>query len=228
MLHDLRIALRAFADQKAFTGAALVTLALGIGANIAIFSVVYGVLLRPLPYPEPHRLVQISEVVPGGLPALPGATWISNLSIHVWEPHRTTVGPLAHFSAGTATMGSDTPRRVPRGVVGARFFEVLGMQPVRGRFFVADDVVAGAAPVVVISSELWREEFGGDENVLGRTIAIDERPHQIIGVAPPHITLPTEEARFWTPALLAPLTRPNSNDVRIDATRAIARLAPDV
>src|SRR5688500_1438457 len=143
MLHDLRIALRAFADQKAFTAAALVTLALGIGANVAIFSVVYGVLLRPLPYPDPNRLVQISEVVPGGTPALQSGTLVSNLSIHAWEPDRTTVGPIAHFSPGTATLGGDTPRRVPRGVAGTRFFDVLGIQPLRGRFFVTDDAAIG-------------------------------------------------------------------------------------
>ncbi len=227
MLQDIRLALRTLSRQRGFATAALLTLALGIGATTAIFSVVYGVLLRPLPFPDPDRLVQLSEVVPGGTPALPGATWISNLTLYAWEPHRTTLEAIANFSAGTSTVGLDRPRRVGRGVVGAHFFEVLGVQPLRGRFFAEDDALPGAPPTVVLSYEMWRDEFGGDAGALGRTITIDERPHQIIGIAPPGIPLPEPEARFWTPERVTPPTTPDSRDVRVSGTRAVARLAPD-
>ncbi len=228
MLHDIRLSLRALRDHKAFAVAALLTLGLGIGANTAIFSVVYGVLMRPLPYPEPDRLVQLSEVVPGGMPALPGATWISNLTIDAWEGQRTTLGPIANFSSGTATVGIESPRRVRGGFVGPLFFEVLGVAPLRGRFFTAADAAKGAAPTVVISAEMWREELGGDDDVLSRAIVIDEQPHRIIGVAPAGLTLPTPDSRFWTSVLIPPLTRPGSPDVRVSGTRAVARLAPGV
>src|SRR5919108_2454628 len=129
MLHNARLAVRTLAQQKSFTLAALVTLALGIGANTAIFSIVYGVLVRPLPFPESDRLVQLTEVVPGGTPALPGSEWISNLTIYAWEPHRTAIGPIATFGAGSATVGEDTPRRLARGSVSPLFFDVLGVRP---------------------------------------------------------------------------------------------------
>lgn len=226
MAHDLRLALRTLIQQKALTLAALATLSLGIGANVAIFSIAYGVLLRPLPYPDHRRLVQLSERVPGGTPALPGDTWISNLSIHAWETGKTSLGAVTHFSGNTATVGTETPRRVQRGIVGPRFFDVLAVRPLRGRFFYEDDAAAGAAPVVVISGEWWRDELGGDEQAIGRTIAIDERLHQIIGVAPSGLTLPSPDARLWTPARLAPITAPDGTATRVEVTHAIARLAP--
>jgi putative ABC transport system permease protein len=222
MLH----ALRSLARQKSLFAAALATLALGIGANTAIFSVVYGVLFRPLPFPESDRLVQLTEVVPGGTPALAGAMWISNLTIYAWEPHKQTIGAIANFSSGTATVGVDVPQRVARGSVGPRFFEVLGVQPLGGRFFSDAHAEQGAAPTVVLSGEMWREDFAAQPDVIGRTIVIDERPHEIIGVAPPGLPLPTADTRFWT---VTPVARPlaqSGRDVRVEGTRAIARLAP--
>ena len=226
MLSDIQFALRAFRDQRAFASAALLTLAIGIGAVTAIFSVVYGVLLRPLPFPDPDRLVQLSEVVPGGTPALPGATWISNLTIDAWESHATTIGRIATFSAGSATVGLDTPRRLIRGYVGPGFFDVLGVQPIRGRFFRDEDAAPGAAPVVVLSHDMWREDFGADPLVITRRLVIDERAHEIVGVAPAGILLPDPTARFWTPVLVARPLAQNGNDVRVEGTRAIARLLP--
>jgi putative ABC transport system permease protein len=227
MFHDIRLAVRTLALQKSFTFAALLTLALGIGANTAIFSVVYGVLLRPLPFPEPDRLVQLTEVVPGGTPALPGSEWISNLTIYAWDPHRTTIGPIANFSAGSATVGEDTPRRVPRGSVGPHFFDVLGVRPFFGRFFRAEDAEPKARLVVVISHEMWRDTFGADPGVVGRMLTIDELPHQIVGVAPPRIPWPTTDTRFWTPVAIDPPLRPNG-ETRTSGARAIARLMPNV
>jgi predicted permease len=228
MLHDVRLAVRTLATQKSFALAALLTLALGIGANTAIFSVVYGVLLRPLPFPEPHRLVQLTEVVPGGTPALPGSEWISNLTIYAWEPERTTIGPIANFSAGSATVGGDdVPRRVPRGFVGPQFFEVLGVQPSFGRFFRAEDGEPKARLVVVISHEMWRDTFGSDPGVIGRMLTIDELPHQIVGVAPPRLPWPTPDTRLWTPAVVDRPLQPNGG-TRTTGTRALARLMPNV
>jgi len=145
MVHDLRLAVRSLARQRSFTLAALATLAIGIAATTAMFAVVYGVLLRPLPYPDADRLVQLSEVVPGGTPAISGPM-ISTISIHAWEPHRRTVGPIAHFGGGSVTVGFDTPQPLVRGNVAPHFFDVTGVRPVAGRFFVEQDAAAGAAP----------------------------------------------------------------------------------
>lgn len=228
MLNDIRLAFRAMRADKSFTLAALLTLALGIGATTAIFSVVYGVLVRPLPFPDPDRLVQLSEVVPGGTPALPGQHWISNLSVHAWDPHRRTIGRMATFSTGSATVGVDPPRQTPGGSVAPHFFDVLGVQPVMGRFFVPEDAAPGAAPVVVVSRELWTEILGGDPRIIGRTLVIDERPHEIVGVAPAGLGVPLRETRFWTPLNVAPLLAANGRDTRVEGSRAIARLVPGV
>jgi putative ABC transport system permease protein len=223
MVHDLRMALRSLARQRSFTLAALATLAVGIAATTAMFAVVYGVLLRPLPYPDADRLVQVSEVVPGGTPAISGPV-ISTLSLHAWEPHRRTVGPIAHFGGGGVTVEFDTPQRVVRGHVAPHFFEVVGVRPVVGRFFVPDDGRTEAAPVVVISAELWRDAFGNASSVVGRRIVIEERPHEIIGVAPSGLALPSSDTRLWTPNSLGP--PPAADNQQVGATRAIARLLP--
>ena len=225
MLQDLRRAVRALLRQRAFTVAALATLALGIAATTAMFAVVYGVLLRPLPYPDADRLVQLSEVVPGGTPAISGPM-ISTISLHAWESHRRTIGPIAHFGAGPVTVGFDIPQRLERGNVAPHFFEVIGVRPIAGRFFGAEDALEQAAPVVVISTELWRDAFGRDPAIAGRRIMIEERPHEIVGVAPAGVALPTGETRLWMPTSLGP--PPAADNQRVGATRAIARLLPGV
>jgi predicted permease len=217
---------RSLLRHKTLTGAALLTLALGIGANTAIFSVVYGVLIRPLPFPESDRLVQLTEVVPGGTPALPGAMWVSNLTLHAWEPQKRALAAIANFSSGTATVGVGTPQRVQRGLVGPQFFDVLGVTPVAGRFFTRDEAAPGAAPTVVLASEMWRESFASDPTAVGRTLIIDEQAHNIIGVAPPGMSLPTPGTRFWTPARVQPPIAEQGRDIRVEGTRALARLAP--
>jgi predicted permease len=227
MMAGLRQTLRSLQRQRTLTAAALLTLGLGIGATTAMFAVVNGVLLRPLSYPDPDRLVQLSEVVPGGTPAVSGPI-ISNLTLHAWEPQRRTIGPFAQFSRGTATIGGDIPRRVARSAVGPRFFDVLGLRPLVGRFFREEDADPNAAPVVVVSAELWREAFSGDVGIAGRKLSIDDRVHEVIGVAPAGVGMPDDDVRLWTPSRLAPLVAANGRDARVELTRAIARLQPGV
>ncbi len=226
LAHDARLAARSLSRNKAFAAAAALTLALGIGATTAMFSIVDGVLLKPLPYPESERLVQLSEVVPGGTAAVPGPI-ISNLTIHAWDPQRRAIGPIAHFGGGIVTVELDLPRRIMRGAVSPRFFDVLALRPLSGRFFQPDDVVPGAAPVAVLSEELAREAFGAPPEAIGRTLIIEERPHQIIGVAPSGVALPNTETRLWSPTRVAPTIADNGRDARVELTRAIARLAPE-
>jgi hypothetical protein len=223
--HDIRLAARSLARHRAFTVAAALTLALGIGATTAMFSIVDGVLLKPLPYPESERLVQLSEVIPGGTAAVPGPI-ISNLTIHAWEPQRRTIGPIAHFGGGIVTVEFDVPRRIMRGAVSPHLFDVLAVLPISGRFFQPEDVVPGAPPVAVVSDELAREALGGHTDAIGRTLVIDERPHQIIGVAPSGVAIPSTETRLWIPTRVSPIVGENGRDSRVELTRAIARLAP--
>jgi predicted permease len=113
-----------------------------------------------------------------------------------------------------------------RGAVATHFFDVLGIQPALGRFFRTEDAEPGAPPVAIISHELWRDAFGSDQGVLGRSVTIDQHPHLIVGVAPGGMTLPTSDTRLWSPVRVASQVAANGADVRVELTRAIARLTP--
>jgi putative ABC transport system permease protein len=212
---------RAVFLHKGFAAGAVITLALGIAAATTIFSVVHGVLLRPLPYPEPERLVRLSEFHQGANAPFRGA-WLSNLTYFAWGEQARTIGPIAIFSGRTSTVGDTNPQRVEGASVSPALFDILQVRPLHGRFFVSDDVVQGAAPVVVISDGFWRERFGGDLAALGQTLAINRTPHQVVGIAPPDFAFPSPDARFWTPAAVAsPGTK---EQPRMSVTSAIARL----
>ena len=217
--------LRTVFMHRGFAFGAILTLALGIAATTAIFSIVHGVLLRPLPYPEPDRLVRVSEFHPGAVAPFRGV-WLSNLTYFAWQDEARTIGPIATFGRGTYTVGETNPQRIVGSAASPELFDVLRVRPALGRFFTPDDVVKGAAPAVVLSAGLWRERFGGRPDVIGETVLIDRQPHAIVGVAPAGFAFPAHDVRFWTAeGMELPGTpeRPN-----MSVTSAIARLAPGV
>ena len=132
--HDIRQTIRMMIANKAFTAAALLTLALGIGANAAVFSMVYGVLLRPLPYPEPERIVRLSEYHPGANAPL-SAAFLSNYTLDAWLPSTKTLEGVAVFSGNSYTIGRDNPVRLDGATVSPSLFRLLRVQPAAGRFF---------------------------------------------------------------------------------------------
>jgi predicted permease len=201
---DVRQALRAMAQQKGFTVAALVSLALGIGANTALFSVAYGVLLRPLPYAEADRLVRLSEQHPGAVAAV-RAPLLSNFTFEAWQKATRTLEGLAAYSRElyTETSGPQ-PMRLSGTAVSPALFPLLGVPPAAGRLLLADDAREGAAPVVVISDRLWRDRFGGDPSAIGRSLTLDGTPHTIVGATPPEFYFPGRETLLWTPYTVAP------------------------
>ena len=219
---DLRHTLRMMRAQPAFTAAALITLALGIGATTAIFSVVRGVLLQPLPYPAASRLVAIAE--DRGLPG-PSAIMI-NYTFHAWREAPTTIDGLAAYSgrAYTATGRAD-PERLRGAAVSPELFDMLGVTPALGRFLAAGSEAPGVDPTVVISYRLWQERFGADPSAIGRPLLLDGRAHTVVGVARPDFYFPDRDARLWTPYAVPPRSA-NPNEIRIAAFSAIARLAP--
>src|SRR5207249_4440342 len=219
---DARLALRTMRRNKGFAAATLVTLALGIGANTAVFSVIYGVLLRPLPYPDPDRLVRISEEHPGATSPLRGAR-LSHLTYHAWtEAPRTLEGIAAHSARRFTVTGFDEPLRVEGAAVSPELFPLLRAAPAQGRFFRPEEATAEAGPVVVLSHGFWRERFGGSPGAVGRVLVIDDRPHTIIGVAAPDFYFPDREARLWTP--FAVRRRSGPNDGAVGVLLAIGRL----
>ena len=226
MLQDVRHALRMMAMQRGFTAAALITLALGIGATTAIFSMVYGVLLRPLPYPEPDRLVRVSEEHPGGR-SLVRSPMLSNFTYFAWSSTSEMVEHVAAYSVVEHTWQEESGASRVRGAsVSPALFTLVRARARLGRVLAAADAAPGAPAVVVLSDGLWRERFGADPAIIGRQVTLDARPYTVVGVMPPDFYFPTRSARFWTTFRIA---RPEENPARpFSGFWAIARLRPGV
>ena len=220
-LQDLRHALRLMGRAPGFTFAALVTLALAIGVNTAVFSVVYGVLLRPLPYKDPDRIVMLSEEHPGGQ-AIIRDPRLSNLTFEAWRQSTRTIEGMSAYSTQTFTMVRDNETdRVDGGSLSPTALATLGVAPAMGRFFRAEEAIAGNNNVVFLSDRFWRSKLASDPNVVGRTLQINGRSHEVIGVAPPWFYFPDRDALVWTPYIL-----PSTTDGSMRIVPAFARLTP--
>lgn len=234
LIRDVKQAFRLLLSNRGFAVSSVITIALGVGGTAAVFSVVYGVLLRPLPYPDPHRLVRLSEVHPGGNAPLGGAL-LSHPTYHAWSRAAASLQEIGGFRVSDYIVtGFSEARRLRGTKVTASVFRVLRISPAFGRFFTDADAQPGSAPVVVLAHSAWREQFGGDPGALGKTLTIDNVDHQIIGVAPPAFAFPRyegswsdspREIRLYTP-LAIPEIEPNARVVGI--VDAIGRLAPGV
>ncbi|MEO8359760.1 MAG: ABC transporter permease [Vicinamibacteria bacterium] len=221
-LQDIRMAVRSMVRERGFTAAALMSLALGIGANTALFSVVYGVLLRPLPYPKSDQLIRLSEFHPGANAGVP-APLFTNFTYHAWSAPRAIEG-VAAFSADDFT---DTTGKTPVKLAGTSMtpsaFILLGIHPALGRLFVEADGKEGAPEVVVLSDGFWKERFGSDPSAVGRTLTIDGKVHTIVGVAPPGFYFPEREGRVFLPMRVSyGSADPNNQSIMVFS--AIARL----
>ena len=189
---DVKFGLRILRRSPVFTAVAVGTLALGIGANSAIFSVVNAVLLQPLPFPDTRSLVSVWD----GGHSLAEFTFIRDRS-------RTLESVATYFpNYGISLSGADEPMRLTSAQVSAGFFDVLRVSPMKGRFFAKGEDGPGAGPVVVISHALWRDRFGSDPDIIGRPIEIDGSSRQVIGVTPPGFNFPSSETRLWVPLLI--------------------------
>lgn len=191
---DLRFGLRILRRSPVFTTVAVGTLALGIGANSAIFSVVNAVLLQPLPFPDTKSLVSVWD----GGHSIAEYTYIRDRS-------RTLESVATYFPKyGVSLSGTEEPMHLTSAQVSASFFDVLRSRPMRGRFFTKGEDGPGADRVVVISHALWRDRFGSDPDIIGRPIEIDGLSRQVVGVTPPGFAFPTSETRLWLPLLIDP------------------------
>ena len=199
LLGDLRYAFVTLRRAPAFAATALATLALGIGVTTAVFSIVNGVLLRPLPYPESQQLVRLWEEHPGGSsPA--GNRWLSQGTRVAWGQSSRTIENVGAYATYDYTVRiGDEGSRMSGSVVSPAVFDLLRATPAIGRFFTTDDDVAGAEAVTILSDQLWRERYGSDPAILGRTIVIDGRTHTIVGIAKPELGFPNRHVLFWVP-----------------------------
>ena len=199
---DLVYAVRHLRKHPGYLLVTVLTLALGIGANTAIFSVVNGVLLRPLPYPDPARLVFITSQFPGlGFDQF----WVSAPEFLELRERSRSFEDVGAYRAGAVNLGTqDQPRRVVSAIVTSELMPVLGIPPLRGRQFTRADTLPGAEDVAVLSSEIWRSAFGGDESLLGRVIPIDGVPTRIVGIMPPGYDVHDQHVQVWLPLTLDP------------------------
>jgi predicted permease len=227
-LQDVRYGLRQLRRSPGFTMVAILTLALGIGANTAIFSVVYAVLLKPLPFRSPGQLVRVFEANDrAGIPA----EGCSYSEFQEWQRQNHVFNGMAAVNGHELTLtGRGEPSVVRVGDVTADFFTVLGVAPQMGRAFLPEDDEQGAAPVVVISDGLWRSHFGANPDLVGRTIDLDKRPFTVVGVMPPNFrfSLDGRGGQLWIPIVQDPLFGPLAKRPNGDFFTALARLKPEV
>ena len=190
MRNDIRYALRTLLRERGFAATIVLSLAVGIGANTAIFSVVNGVLLRPLPYRDPERLFTIREVVPKLAHLYP--TLPVNLSHYMeWRKRCSALESIALIESSAMNLtGAGEPERLASARVSANTFHVLGVNPQRGRGFLTEEEPEGHDNVVVISASLWKRRFHGDPAIVGRKIVLDGSPNLVVGVLPPGFQFP--------------------------------------
>ena len=223
MVQDLQFALRTLLKNPGFALAAVLALALGIGANSAMFSVIDGVLLRQLPFPDSERLVNVWETnTVRNLPKFPAAP----ANYTDWRKQNQVFSALGSYQAATfniVTSGGE-PERYLGAICDRGFFDVLGIQPKLGRFFTAEEEPQGRDGVVILSYSVWRQRFGGDPNIIGTNLVFDSKPRTVIAVMPEGFEYPPA-ATMW-----APLGFDNPNRERRDLhrLRVIARLKDGV
>jgi len=197
LVQDVRYGIRTLAKNPGFTVVAVLTLALGIGANTAIFSVVENLLLRPLPYPQPERLVKIANSY---LPQIPKAG-LSPGDYADWQRQNQSfseMGAFASNSQGFNLSSEGEPQRVEAGYADSGLFPMLGIQPATGRAFLPEENRPGSAPIVILGHRLWQGRYGGDPGVIGRSISLDNQRYTVVGVLPPGMQL-MRSADLWMP-----------------------------
>ncbi|MGH9936016.1 MAG: ABC transporter permease, partial [Blastocatellia bacterium] len=226
MFQDLRFGVRMLLKQPGFTFIAALTLTLGIGANTAIFSVVNTVLLRPLPLPEPERLMTFWHSAPAkGLKELN----LTQLFFAFYRERSQVFEKLAAYEGASLTLtGAGEPELLPGARVTFGYFETLGQGPLYGRTFSPEEDTPGKNNVVILSYELWQRRFGGDPAVVGQTIKLNNQPQVVVGVMPPGFDFPhpaergdmSDHMQFWIPYGLNPQNFSSWN------LSAIGRLKP--
>lgn len=225
LLHDIRIAARSFMRQPGFTLGAMVALALGIGAAVAIFSVFNAVLLRPLPFHEPSRLVSVWE-------KNPERGWhqaqVAAANYLDWRESAESFTDMAAYNDWfdeTVLLHDGEPRVVLANEVTGNFFDVLGVSPLVGRVFEDAHTWEGVEPAAVLSYGFWNREFGGDRSVVGDTIELDGTPHRVLGVMPRGFAYPFRDTELWIPVAWDPEFQSQTWFRRAHGMRVIGRLA---
>jgi putative ABC transport system permease protein len=223
MVQDLRYALRLLRRQSGFSATAVLIIAIGVGATTAVFSVVYNVLLQPLPYPHADRLVRVWEENPGSTTnsgAMTGNRWLSNRTFFAWMEHPRTIDLLGSYSSyqDVVEIRGETMGLLASPISPALLAGLAG-QPILGRVFTPSEGEQPAAAVAILSERVWRDRFGADPTVIGQRLVIDSRPHTVVGVLPSAFHFPERDTQLWTPFAI-----PQMSSGTIAPFTAVARL----
>ncbi len=218
---DLRYSLRTIARNPGFAVTVALTLGLGIGATTAIFTVVSGVLLRPLPFPQPERLVSIQEDYGSG-----PEVFIGSPAVVEWQKHsRTLSQSAAYFDCSVNLLGAQSAEHLNCGNITQSLLPTLGVRPMLGRNFSAEEDRPGGPPAVILSYALWQRRFGGEPSILGKALALDDRSCTIVGVMPEGFRIPGEfrtNQELWLPFQL------EEGNAHLKILWAVGRLRPGV
>jgi predicted permease len=220
---DIRYGVRLLRRSPGFTTLAVLTIGLGIGANSAIFSVINGVVRKPLPYPDSDRLMFITSQ----FPTLNfNKFWVSPPEYFDFKEHTKAFAHVGAYATGAMNLSEgDRPERVNAAFVTANMFDVLGVRPARGSVFTEEQDRPGADPVVLLSHELWARAFGADPSIVGKTVMIQGLQRTVLGVMPPGFDLHDAKAQLWIPLGLNPANRQNRGS---HGLYLVGRLASDV
>ena len=228
LLRDVVSAARRLAAHRGFTLAALLTLALGIGANIAMFSIVHGLLLRPLPYPDPGRIVRVGES------RSVGGAMLTNRAMSLLQDAEGFEHLAAYRESSLEWTGPDGSVTLSGATVSPALFPLLRATPHLGRLFAEDEAREGANRVALLSHRAWTDHFASDPGIVGAPVALDGEPHTVVGVLPEGFYFPHPDSDFWTPFVVPPFTPPPAADagqprmMLTMAFNALGRLAPGV
>src|SRR5215472_3183995 len=220
-LRNLRHATRALARAPGFTATVVATLALGIGANSAVFSAIYVVLLRPLPYPNPDQLVTLAQY---SRKAKQG--FVAPVRLEDWNRMNSTFQAISgYYTQDESELSGELPERLTRAFVAARFLQVCGVAPAIGRDFAPAEEHFGGPSAVLISDRFWRRRFGADPNVIGKTLRFNGSSAPIVGVMPASFVFPQRTVDLWSPT---PDDAPLAQRRELTWYSGVGRLKPGV
>jgi predicted permease len=224
---DVRYGIRLMRRQPGFALIATLLIALGVGAATTLFSLTYAVLLKPLPWPDPDRIVRLTETREGATRAFPNT--ITNATFLAWRDQPGTIDSLAAWGTSTATMTTTdgAPERLTFVRATASLFQVLGAHPLLGTLLTDADQPSGRDHVIVLSHALWQRRFGGRADIVGATLELNAEPYRIVGVMPREFVFPDHGTQAWAPRDVLPVVSATNPDARlVSVTGAIARLKP--
>ena len=226
VLQDLRHAVRVLRRERGYSVVALLAIALGVGATTTLFSVAYGVLLKPLPWREPDRLVRLEERRGGRSGRVPWT--ITNGTYLAWT-EASTIEAIGGWMSVTSTFtDGGEPERIRLGRLTPTVFTVLDAHAFIGRVFDVKDAASRQADTVILSHGFWLRRFGGVPGTLGRSVRLDDRAFTVVGVMPAGFAFPDRETQAWTPAQIAQVYSDDGTRISLQIFGALARMRPGV